>query len=180
MERLKERYTNALLEPSKEKGTLEEDLEQVILLREALKSEEAQEFLTHPHVMNQAKYELFQDTFSKNISDHLMEFLYLMVRENRESLIVPVLTEYIEHIKKRLGKIEAKIVSAKVLTEKQIESIRKVLSEKMNMQIEIKTVVDPDMIAGFYVLINGRIFDGTLRSELNNMRERLKRGNYEC
>jgi F-type H+-transporting ATPase subunit delta len=44
------------------------------------------------------------------------------------------------------------------------------------MEIKIKTKVDPDVIGGFYILADGRIFDCTVRSELNKMRERLKRG----
>ena len=50
-------------------------------------------------------------------------------------------------------------MSAKPLTEKQMESIRIILSKKINMQVEINATVDPDVIGGFYVLVDGRIFD---------------------
>lgn len=173
---LKERYSNALLELSEEGASLEKDLEQVVLVRDSLKEDEVQAFLTHPHIPDSAKHQLFQEAFSEGISKHLMGFLYLMVRKNRESLIVPSLTEYIKNANKRLGKIEAKVVSAKALTEKQIESIRLVLSKKTGMQVEIEATVDPDVIGGFYILVDGHIFDGTVRSKLNIMRERLKRG----
>jgi F-type H+-transporting ATPase subunit delta len=179
MAKLKDRYANALLELSEEKDSLERDLEQAVLVRDALGDPEVQAFLLHPHVPDTAKYQLFQKTFSVNLANHLMGFLYLMVSKSRESLIVPALTEYIDLINRRLGKIEAKVVSAKQLTDKQIESIRTLLSEKSQMQVDIKATVDPDVIGGFYILIDGRIFDRTVRAELNNMKERLKRGNYE-
>jgi F-type H+-transporting ATPase subunit delta len=76
-----------------------------------------------------------------------------------------------------LGKIEAKVVSAKALTEKQVEFIRTLLSQKLHMQVEVKAAVDPNVIGGFYVLVNGYIFDRTVRTDLNDMKERLKRGN---
>ena len=47
------------------------------------------------------------------------------------------------------------------------------------MEISIKTTVDPDLIAGFYVLLDGHIYDGSLRNKLNNMKESLKRGSIE-
>ena len=51
-----------------------------------------------------------------------------------------------------------------------------ILSGQTDMEIMIKTKVDPDVIGGFYILADGRIFDSTVRTELNRMRERLKRG----
>lgn len=176
MAKLKDRYVNALLELSEEKGTLEEDLEQAVLIRDMLESADVQAFIVHPHIPDKAKYELFQKAFSENLSEHLMGFLYLMVRKNRESLIVPVLTEYIDGINRRLGKIKAKVVSAKALTEKQIELIHDILSRKIGMQVQIETAVDPDLIGGFYVMVDGRIFDCTVRTELKKMKQYLKRG----
>jgi len=53
------------------------------------------------------------------------------------------------------------------------------LSKKINLEIHITPVVDPDIVGGFYVLMDGRVFDATVRSDLNAMRERLKRGSFE-
>ena len=173
---LRGRYANALLELSEEKGTLEKDLEQVILIRDTLDTSETQAFLIHPHIPDSAKHQLFDTAFPDTIHKHLKGFLYLMVRKNRETLIVPALTDFIEAANKRLGKIEAKVVSAKTLTDTQLENIRNILSRKIGMQVKIKATIDPDVIGGFYILVDGLIYDGTVRSKLNIMRERLKRG----
>lgn len=179
MAKLKDRYANALLEISEEKGSLERDLEQAILLRDVLSSPDVQAFLVHPHISDSAKHQLFQNAFTDELAKHLMGFLYLMVRKDRESMILPSLSEYIARINRSLGRIEARIVSAKELTEKQIEAIRSILARQIHMEVEVTTKVDPDVIGGFYILVDGRIFDGTIRSELNKMRERLKRGSNE-
>lgn len=176
---LTKNYANALYELSQEGNTLERDLEQAILVRDILYDTEVTAFLTHPHISDSEKIQLFQNSFSDNISKNLMSFLRLMVIRSREKLIVAALTEYIEKINKHLGRSEAKIVSAKQLTEKQIESIRILLTKQIDRDIKITTTVDPDVIGGFYVLVDGRIFDGTVRSKLNNMKERLKRGSIE-
>jgi F-type H+-transporting ATPase subunit delta len=179
MAKLKDRYANALLELSEESGSLEKDFEQAVLVRDTLKSADVQAFLAHPHVPVSAKHQLLHNAFSGKLAKHLKGFLYLVVRKNREALIVPALTEYIDRINRRLGRIEAKVVSAKALTDKQIESIRTVLSKKIDMQVEVKATVDPDVIGGFYVLVDGRIFDGTVRTQLNIMMESLRKGSYE-
>jgi F-type H+-transporting ATPase subunit delta len=179
MAKLEERYANALLELSEGEGTLEKDMEQAISVRDKLKNSDVQAFLLHPYVPDSAKHQLFNDAFSVKLAKHLMGFLYLMVKKDRESLIVPALSEYIERANRRLGRTEAKVVSAKALTEKQIESIRTLLSKKTNMQVEVNAKVDPDVIGGLYVILDGHIFDRTVRTDLNNMKERLKRGSNE-
>lgn len=176
MAKLKERYANALFELAVENGTLETDLEQAILVRDTINNTDLERFLAHPHIPNAVKQQLFQNTFSGKISDQLMGFLDLMVRKNREALIVPALTEYIDRIRRYFGRSEAKVVSAKALSAKQIEAIRAILARKIKGQVELEAYVDPALIGGFYILVDGRIFDCTVRSDLHMMREHLKRG----
>lgn len=176
MAKLTNRYAEALLEISEENSTLERDLEQAVLIRDTIKSAEVQAFLLQPDIPDSAKRQLFNKILPEKLPWHLMGFLYLMVKNNRESLIVPVLSEYIDRINRRFGIITARVVSAKALTERQIESLRMVLSRKTDMQVEIEATVDPDVIGGFYVMVDGQIFDGTVRSELSDMKQRLERG----
>lgn len=180
MAQIEKRYTNALLEISKENDSLQMDLEQAVLLRDVLGSEEAQNFLKHPHIPDEAKISLFHKAFSVDNSKHLMGLLQLMVRKNRESFIIPVLTGFIEQVNKLLGKIEAKVVSAEVLATEQIESIRKILMKKLDVEVVIKATVDPDVIGGFYVLVDGNFFDATVRHRINNMKKRFYKGKVDA
>jgi len=179
MAKLKDRYADALLELSEETGTLKEYVEQAIFVRDTLSDDDIQAFLTHPHISNSDKQELFNNVFQDKLEKHLIGFLHLLVHKNRETLIVPALTEYIDRANKRLGRVEARLVSAKAMKEEEVESIRKALSKQLDMQIEVKASVDPDLIGGFYILVDGHIFDGTVRSKLHLMREHLKRGGYQ-
>lgn len=192
MAKLSERYAKALLELSEEKGTVEKDLKNAQSIVDKLKRQDVQLFLKHPHIPDAAKKRFFQEVcagdfssntsgdFSRNLpgdfSGHMMGFLYLMVKKNRETLIIPALTEYIDLAKRILGLMEAKVVSAKPLTEMQLQAISALLSKKFNMQVDLEHKVDPDVIGGFYILADGKVFDCTVRAELNRIKERLKRG----
>lgn len=180
MAKIEERYAKALLEISEENKSLQRDLEQVVLLRKTLNNEDAKSYLTHPHIPNSAKLQLFNNVFSEDKSKHIMGFLQLMVRKNHEFLILPALTKYIEQANKLLGKIEAKLVSAEALPADHIESIRKILIKQLDMEVEIKASVDPDVIGGFYVLVDGRIFDATVRYQINNVKKQLYKGKVEA
>ena len=175
MAALRDRYAYELFEISKENGSLERDLEHAILVRDTRTGTEALSFLTRQNVPEPAKRQLLHKAFEDRISWHLMGFMYRMVKDKREQMILPVIKRYIELINRQMGKVEAEVVSAKELSPRQIETIRKVLEKKTDMKVEIKAGVNPDVIGGFYVIMDGRIFDGTVRNDLRNMKARLKR-----
>ena len=83
-------------------------------------------------------------------------------------------------VKRRLGIVTAKVVSAKPLTEQQIDALKKVLARQLEMQVELDLSVNPNVLGGFYIEVDGRIFDGTIRSRLNNIKYRLKREIYDA
>lgn len=176
MAKVKDRYARALFQITKERSLVEEDLEQVIFVRDSLKGEDTQSFLEHPNISNTTKYDLFDKAFSNRVNKHIMGFLYLMVRRNRESFILPALNEYVELANRYFGKTVARVVSAEPLSEEQIKSLAKILSKKTGMEVEIKTEIDPDVIGGFYVLVEGKIFDNTIRASINKTKKQFYKG----
>lgn len=179
MAKLKDRYAIALLELTNDDENLESYVGQSIMVRDALNNHETQAFLKHPYIPDSVKFDLFESAFQGKLDKHLMGFLQLLVKKNREELIISALTEYIERANRLLGRIEARFVSSKEVTVEEVESIRNILNKQLNMEVNVQTEVDPDVIGGFYLLVDGHIFDGTVRSKLNKMREELKRGGYQ-
>lgn len=178
MVQLVNRYSNAMLALLNEADDLEASLSQAILIRDILDHQEIKAFLEDPDVPNVEKKGLIKNNFEGKLDDHLMGFLELMIKKSRESFIVPVLTDLIHQLNKQLGNMEAYVVSAKPLSETQQASLAKVLTEKLKTEIHLKCSVDPQVLGGFSVLVDGQIFDSTVRTELNRMTERLKRGDY--
>lgn len=176
MDQLENRYANALLELSEENGTLKEDVAQVARVRDALSERDVEQFLIHPHIANAKKQALLKTTFADQVSEHLMGLLFLMIDKQREQAIIPALNAFIDAANQKLGIVEARVVSAKELTEQELSHIHSILKKRLNKTVSIQTTVDPDVLGGFYILVDGQVFDGTLRTELLRMKERLKRG----
>lgn len=173
---VKDPYVNALFKISEERNTLEEDLKQIIFINECLSGTDVQAFIEHPNISDAEKYKLIDNAFSEKVNEHILGFLHLMIRRHRESYILNALGQYIELVNRYFGKIEARLVSAEALLPRQIESISDVLSRKTDMEVKVNTVIDPDVISGFYILLDGRIFDNTIRSKLNSMKKQFYKG----
>lgn len=178
MAQLVTRYSNAILSILIENDSMTDALKQVELVRNTLDHNEIQYFLENPDIPNAEKKHLIKKSFEGHIDQSLMGFLDLMIRKSRESLIIPVLTDLIHQIKRKLGKMEAYVVSAMPLTDEEVSELARILSDKLDAQVEVETSVDRDLLAGFYVQVDGQVFDSSLRTDIQRIKNQLKKGDF--
>ncbi|MGI5900680.1 MAG: ATP synthase F1 subunit delta [Christensenellales bacterium] len=185
MAELKEIYANALLELSVEGDVLDENMQQAALIRDVLKSEQVESFLIHPSIPDSAKKTFLQQLFyeknengekSEKVSDELMGFLHLAIDKSRETQILPSLDAFIDMGNKHKGKLTATVVSAAELRPEQVSKLRDLLARKTGKQVDLVARVDPAVIGGMYIHMEGRLIDRTVRTQLKNMKEIVRRG----
>jgi F-type H+-transporting ATPase subunit delta len=70
----------------------------------------------------------------------------------------------------------AEVVSAVSLDEDQKRSLLGALEKATGMGVEIETRIDPAVLGGVLVRVGGRSYDGTVRSRLGALKERLASG----
>jgi F-type H+-transporting ATPase subunit delta len=171
---LKNRYAAALFEMSLESGRLDGHMAQAALVLDTLKNDRLESFLVHPHIPNATKHELLQTLFADKISDDLMGFLFLAVKKSREAIIAPALSAYIDMGNRHGQKTVAQVVSAQALGRDQLSALAAVLSKKLGKQVEIRPEVDPALIGGLYIHVDGHLIDRTVRTRLYNLKRELK------
>jgi F-type H+-transporting ATPase subunit delta len=74
------------------------------------------------------------------------------------------------------GIARANLVSATELSSETVEKIRTTLSEKTGKDIILEVDQDPGLIGGIVSRIGDLVLDGSIKTQLLNMRESLKRG----
>jgi F-type H+-transporting ATPase subunit delta len=57
------------------------------------------------------------------------------------------------------------------LTDAQKQALEKRLSEKYNKQIKLHCTVDPALMGGMIVNVNGRTFDGSVKNKLDEIKQ---------
>lgn len=152
-----------------------EIVNQAILIRDSLNDEDIQEFLRSHQVPEVSKTATLTRAFADKVDPILMNFLNIMVDNHNEEHIDPVLSEYIDIVNRHQRTLEVRIVSAIALREDQIDRITQIIKDKTKRKLRVETEVEPDLIAGFYVLMEGKIFDGTVESQLYNIHETMSR-----
>lgn len=74
------------------------------------------------------------------------------------------------------GKTTTHVVSAAPLGDEQIAALKDVLSRKTGKDIELSPSIDPSLIGGLYISVDGFVLDGTVKKQLRDMESSLVRG----
>jgi len=176
MERLSIIYASALYDIAQELGTVDEFLEQATFLRDSLSDDTFQQILLHPQISASEKHEIFRNAFKGKIHENLLGFLYLTADKNREAYLLPALITLIGFIQRHKKMVTAKVLSAAPYDEKQAESLRVVLSKKLDKQVELDLKVDPTLIGGPYIFVDGYYIDWTVKKKLHDLTVYMKEG----
>ena len=111
-----------------------------------------------------------------NLSKVMASFLKLLFDKGRFSFL-GVINEFYQKLADDLkGVARASLVSANELSSEAVEKIRKALSKKTGKDIVLDIKTDPALIGGVVTKIGDLVLDGSIKTQLLNMRESLKRG----
>jgi len=137
-------------------------------------STELRTFLASPAVSLEAKHAVLETIVARlGASKIIRNFLFVLTDHRRTQLIPEVVTAFHQVIRYRQGIAEAEISSAIELTGAQKKEMAATLAQLTGKKIEAKYALDPALLGGVVVRIGDTIYDGSLRSRLNEMRARL-------
>jgi F-type H+-transporting ATPase subunit delta len=111
-----------------------------------------------------------------DLSEIVKAFLLLLFDKGRIGLIDSINDFYQKLADEFKGVALASLVSATELSSEAIEKIRESLSKVTGKEVKLEVKQDPELIGGVVTRIGDLVLDGSVRTQLLNMRESLKRG----
>ena len=172
------RYAKALLLIGKENGeaeTYSAELEGISALMDEVK--EFEQVIGNPLYETAARKRILQTVIDKMAPSAVMKsFLLLLFDKGRFGFIRDINTFYRKLADELKGIAQASLVSAVELPSETIEKIKKSLSEMTKKEIKLDVEQDPSLIGGIVTKIGDLVLDGSIKTQLLNMRESLKRG----
>jgi len=168
------RYARALLDVALEKGDtgLRQDLDD--LGRLYVEHAELRTLLLHPTVPTEKKTGVIAALLRGRPSDLRQRLITLLLERDRIELLPLIAKAYVKLWNARKGIVEAEAVSARELDETEARAIAAAAGRAMGgKQIELRRRVDPGLMGGLLLRMEGRIYDGSVRSRLRALREQL-------
>ena len=176
MERLSILYASALFDLALKNDAVDEFYSQATFLRDSLNDPECLRILVHPHISASEKHELFKKAFAGRVHKDLLGFLFLAADKNREAFLLPALNELLDLIKKHKKIVTAKVLSAAPYDEGQAAALKDMLSVKLRKTVELQMKVDPSLIGGPYIFVDGYYIDWTVKKRLRDLTVHMKEG----
>ena len=149
-------------------------LEQMTVIRELFRENpEYLKLLTEPSIPKEERDKLIDEAFGAQAEKYLVNFLKLLCERN-------ILTEYggcCDEFTRRYNAdhniAEAVVTSAVKLDEKQRSALKEKLEKISGKKISLIMKVDPTVLAGLRVELEGKQLDGTVSSRLSGVFRKL-------
>lgn len=169
-------YARALLEIGVETRTLDTLAEEMKAFEELLEQEtEFAILLKAPTVSHENKKGVLTKVLSGRASAHFLNFLQVLVDKDRFSLIDDVVAVFADLLDEHKGRLRGTMTTAVEATDEERRAMEQSLSKKYGKEIVLKARVDPDLIGGVVLTVGDHLIDGSVRSHLSEIRERLMR-----
>lgn len=169
------RYARALLDIALEKGSAEalrDELAAMVTLIAAHPDLGA--LLAHPAVSAERKRKVVGAVAAGAHASELMaRLLTLMGERDRLPLLPLVSAAYARLWNAQRGVVAAEAVSAVPLDETQARAVSAALATATGRKVDLTARVDPRLLGGMLVHMEGRTYDGSVRSRLLALRRTL-------
>ncbi|MBE9546961.1 MAG: ATP synthase F1 subunit delta [Proteobacteria bacterium] len=172
------RYAKAFFDIAEEEGKYEEYYGELRSFSSILEeSESLRDFLSNA-VFDQAdKKAVVEKVLKKiDISDMTSNFLNLLVDKQRISILPDIENCYRGLIDRTLKKVRVDVRTAFPLSAELSESIRSSLEALTGKQVDITIKDDSTLLGGIVVGIGDTIYDGSIKTQLNNIGNLLGEG----
>lgn len=174
---LSRRYTKALFQLAREAGAEEKIGQEVEQFYSAYSQTELQRVLTNPaFALETRKRILLQVLATQQLSLLTRHFLSLLLERDRLPYLPSIVNAYRRLLNEARGRIEAKVVSAGALEADRLVQLRDRLRALSGKDVLLQQETDPSLLGGLLIELEGKIYDGSIRTQLEKMKQRIARG----
>lgn len=172
------RYARALLEAESPGGALGRSAEQLWVLGAALKgSPELLQVFSNPQfgsVQRLAVANKLLETLGE-VSPALGGMVRLLVERDRALLIADVARLFRDMVDAKEGRVRGEVTTAAPLAPDLLERLEQALERAVQRDVVLQAKVDPSLLGGVQARVGSMSFDGSLRTQLEDLRQQLKR-----
>ena len=175
-------YARALLEAASDNGLKAADLDQIENELNTFSttmngSRDLHTALTSPVVSKGDKAAIADSVSTKlGFSKLTTQFLTMVARKGRGPAIEEIAETFMAVRLESEGATLGTVVSADALKKEDLEELATSFTRKLGKKVVFKSSVDANLLAGLKVTVNGITYDGSLRAQLQTLRDRLVYG----
>jgi F-type H+-transporting ATPase subunit delta len=175
VEEIAEVYARSLFEVAQEQDKLDVVREQLGQFADALNDDrQLAIFFFSPYFSSEEKKDGLHRMLS-GADPAFMNFLEALVERHRMPVIFRIRSRYAEMWDAVNRLLPVEVTSAVPLDEETVKSIGQSIGEQTGNEIELSTVVDPNVLGGIVLRVGNFILDASIRNRLEQLRKQVAR-----
>ncbi|MBF5045907.1 ATP synthase F1 subunit delta [Aggregicoccus sp. 17bor-14] len=171
------RYARALLSVASEANRVDAVAQQLSALAGVLeKSPELTDVLQNPAYSRPQRERVVEALLGMvgGAEPTLANALRLLNDRNRLTFLPDIARVYRDMADAKAGRVRGQVVTATRLPDEVIARMQQQLTQLTRMDVVLSARVDPAVIGGVSAQVGGTLYDGTLRTQLEDLRRELK------
>jgi F-type H+-transporting ATPase subunit delta len=168
-------YAEALLDEAQEHGLADEIAEQLdqLLSEVARRDPVMASFFLGGVVGREARANTLRSAFAGRVSDIFLNFLLVLNDHERLELLRPIAQNYRDLLEQQAGKVRVQVRTAVPLPDDQRERLLGELREVTRREPILEPTVDPDLLGGLVVQVGDWLYDASVKTRLETLRNEL-------
>jgi len=171
------RYAKALLAIGIETKNHERFGQELAQFAALMDNKDLRETLQNPSYLHSRRKAILEELITRiKPSKTVWNFLLLLADRNRLPHLQGMSREYQRMLDVYVGRVRASVTSADRLEAEQVARLKKALEGKTGKHVVLEQQTDPELIAGMVTQIGSVVYDGSIRTRLQQMRHTLLAG----
>ena len=167
-------YAHALLNAANKIGATDRLFEDADAVRRCFRKDtRLRRFLESPQILKEEKHKALERMFRGRIEPLLLNLIHVMLENNRIENLDETLRLVFVLVEEGRGIIPASVTTAIVLTDEQRTHVHETLEGRLGLRFDIRYRVDANVLGGVVFKYRDRLLDGSVRFDLQKLRERL-------
>jgi F-type H+-transporting ATPase subunit delta len=169
------RYARALLDLGLEKGNhavLQTQLRELADLYDG--SPELRTVVQNPSVRVDERHEVLSTIAKRGgWTPFIRNLAFVLLDNDRFGEVGDIADEYEELLDAHAGNVRARVTTAQPLKDSQVATIKGAIAKLTGKTVLLETEVDPDILGGVITRVGSTLYDGSVRTQLEAIRESI-------
>jgi F-type H+-transporting ATPase subunit delta len=175
--KLSRRYATALFQLARDAKREEETLQELERIGSVYSAPPLSAVLNNPAFRIDSRKRLVLEVAHRlNLSSLTVRLLSLLLDRDRLNYLESITVYYRRLQDEALGRVHAKVIAAASLTSGDLDHFRAALSGISGKNVVLEQATETRLIGGLVVEMEGRIYDGSLRTQLEKMTKQIEQG----
>ena len=167
-------YGTALMEAARDLGKEQQILDEAQAVVQILKDEpDLHKFINYPAVSAEEKKDVLKNIFEGRICEELLNFLYILVDKRRTMNFERIIKVYKSLVEREEGVSYGTVYSVVKLSDERMAELEEQTSKLLQMNVKLENELDPSLLAGFKILVEGKIIDASYRKKFDELASQM-------